>query len=181
MDMEKKKLDDLTKIKIMLTVEYGVFVAIFAVLGALFLADIIKVAEWKRYAFTYVTLAGAVWIITDFIWTTFSKKRREKNCYLDKILVLPVGLVLICFDIYAITQGCAETLPYRYFIGGNLSFLALVYAFEAIYHWFKPIPAVIEAALEAKRERDEAELGVSPEEPAKEEPKEEKAEENEEK
>lgn len=166
--MEKKKLDDLTKIKIMLTVEYAVFVVVFAVLGVLFLLDIIHVAEWKRYAFTYVTLAGAIWIITDFIWTLASKNRRAKNCLLDKILVLPVGLVLLAFDIYAITQGCAETLPYRYFIGGNLCFLALVYCFEAIYHWYKPIPAVIEAALEGKKEEEAEAAKTNPPSPTEE-------------
>lgn len=168
--MEKKKMDDLTKVKLILTIEYLIFVAVFAVLGILFLTDVIHVAEWKRYAFTYVTLAGALWIITDFTWTTVSKTRRAKNCYLDKILILPVGLVLLGFDIYAITQGCAETLPYRYFIGGNLSFVAAVYLFEAIYHWYKPIPAVIEAALADQKEREAKALGIDPVEETKEEP-----------
>ena len=163
MGMEKKKLDDLTKIKIMLLVEYLIFVAVFAVLGTLFLTGVIQVAEWKRYVFTYVTLAGGVWIITDFFWTTFSRIRRAKNCLLDKILLLPVGLALVSYDIYAITQGCAETLPYRYVIGINLLIIAVIYLFQAIFHWFKPIPAVIEAALEARKQEEQAPVSISPE------------------
>ena len=153
--MEKKKLEPLTKVKIMLAVEYAIFVVVFAVLGVLFLTEVIKVAEWKRYLFTYVTLAGTTWILVDFFWTLFSPKRRQKQCLLDKIMMAPVGFVLLPFDIYAITQGCAETLPYRFFIGGNLCYFAAVYAFLAIYHWFHPIPAVIEAALEEEKSRNE--------------------------
>ena len=156
--MAKKKLDNLTKVKLMFLAEYGIFVLVFAVLGILFLLDVIKVAEWKRYVFTYVTLAGGAWILIDFIWTLASPKRRAKNCLLDKILVLPVSFVLLGFDIYAITQGCAETLPYRWFIGADLCYIALVYAFEMAYHWFKPIPQVLEAVEEMDaQEKEEAE------------------------
>ena len=95
MHMQKKKLDPVTKVKLILAVEYLIFVLLFLVLGILFLLDVIKVADWKRYAFTYVTLAGGAWIITDFFWTTFSKNRRAKNCLLDKCLMLPVGLGLV--------------------------------------------------------------------------------------
>lgn len=150
MDMEKKKLDPLTKVKIMLAVEYAIFVVLFAVLGILFLTEIIKVQEWKRYAFTYVTLAGGLWLITDFFWTTFSPKRRAANCLLDKILMLPVGIALLCWDIYAIVNGCAETLPYALAIGINFCYIAAVYLFQTVYHWFHPIPAVIAAAMEGK-------------------------------
>ena len=154
MHMEKKKLDPVTKVKLILSIEYAIFVLLFLVLGLLFLLDVIKVADWKRYAFTYVTLAGGAWIITDFFWTAFSPARKAKNCFLDKCLMLPVGLALVGFDIYAITQGCAETLPYRYVIGINFCVIAAIYAFETIYHWFKPIPAVIEAALEDDKKEE---------------------------
>ena len=155
MHMEKKKLDPVTKVKLILAIEYAIFVILFLTLGLLFLLDVIKVADWKRYAFTYVTLAGGAWIVADFFWTTFSPRRRAKNCLLDKALMFPVGLALVVFDIYAITQGCAETLPYRFVIGINFCVIAAIYLFETIYHWFKPIPAVIEAALEDQKEKNE--------------------------
>ena len=151
MHMEKKRLDPLMKVKLMLTIEYLVFVLVFAVLGILFLTNVIKVMEWKRYAFTYVTLFGGIWICIDFFWTTFSKVRRAKNCLLDKIIMFPVGVALLVWDIYAIINGCAETLPYAYVIGADLCYIAAAFTFQAIYHWFRPIPAVIEAALEEEK------------------------------
>lgn len=157
MHMEKKKLDPVTKVKLILSIEYIIFVLLFLVLGILFLLEVIKVADWKRYVFTYVTLAAGIWLTVDFFWTTFSPKRRAKNCLLDKILMLPLGLALIGFDIYAITQGCAETLPYRYVIGIDFCVIAAIFAFETIYHWFKPIPAVIEAALEDEKKEEASE------------------------
>jgi len=166
--MEKKRLKPITKIKLMLLIEYLVFVVIFAVIGVLFLTDVIKVAEWKRYAFTYITLAGGVWIIVDFFWTMLSPKHRINNSRIDKILLLPAGLTLVVFDIYAIAQGCAETLPYRYFIGGDLCYLSAVYLFEAIFHWFHPIQGVVDAALEAREEEQEK---LKKEKEEKEEPK----------
>lgn len=158
MHMEKKKLDPLTKVKIMLAVEYGIFTLLFLILGILFLTKVIAVAEWKRYVFTYVTLVGGAWVLTDFFWTLFSPKRRAKNCMLDKALMLPVGPALLVFDIYAITQGCAETLPYYLVIGINFCYIGAVYAFQTVYHWFKPIPAVIEAALDEDKEAKPEEI-----------------------
>ncbi len=157
--MEKQPMEPLKKVKLMLLVEYLLFAAIFLVLGILFLVDVIKVAEWKRYAFTYVTLAGGLWIVVDFFWCVFSPKRRAKNSMVDKWIVLPVGLALLAFDIYAITQGCAETLPYRWFIGADLAYLGVAYIFESIYHWFFPIPAVIEAALADEEKKKSEEIG----------------------
>ena len=157
MHMEKKKLDPVTKVKLILSIEYIIFILLFLVLGILFLLEVIKVADWKRYAFTYVTLAAGIWLTVDFFWTTFSPKRRAKNCLLDKALMLPLGLALIGFDIYAITQGCAETLPYRYVIGIDFCVLAAIFTFETIYHWFKPIPAVIQAALEDEKKEKASE------------------------
>ena len=156
--MEKQPMDPLKKVKLMLLIEYLLFALIFATLGILFLTDVIKVAEWKRYVFTYVTLVGGLWIVFDFFWCVFSPAHRAKNSMVDKWILMPVGFCLLAFDIYAITQGCAETLPYRWFIGGDLCYLAAAYAFQSVYHWYRPIPAVIEAALadEEKKKSDEA-------------------------
>ena len=153
--MEKKKLEPITKVKLLLSIEYAVFVLLFVALGVLFLTGVIGVADWKRYAFTYVTMAGSVWIIADFIWCLASPKRRAKNSMVDKSLLLPVGLFLLVFDIYAAINGCAETLPYRYVIGINFCVLGAIYCFETIYHWFHPIPGVIEAALEEEQKKNE--------------------------
>ncbi|MCR5348717.1 MAG: hypothetical protein K6E59_03835 [Bacilli bacterium] len=158
--MGKKKLSPLGRVKLMLAVEYGIFVLVFLALGVLFLTGVIAVAEWKRYVFTYVTLVGGLWLIADFVWTLASKKRRLRQSFLDKCLLLPVGLSLVGFDIYAITQGCADTLPYRYVIGVNFCVLAGIYLFQTIFHYFFPIPAAFEAVAEL--EAEEAKKAAEP-------------------
>lgn len=149
--MEKQKMPIEKKLKLVYCGELALFAVVFMVLGILFVAGVITPADWKRYAFTYVTLAGCTWIVVDFIWALASKKRRAKSCILDKALVLPVAPVIISFDIYCIINGCAETLPYRYFIGINLIYLSCVYLFEAIYHYYKPTVQMLNIIEETKK------------------------------
>ena len=150
-------MNPVKKVKLLFLIEYLLIAALFIVLGTLFLAEVIKVAEWKRYAFTYVTLFGGAWIIIDFFWCMFSTSRRTKISMIDKWLLLPVGVALLSFDIYAIINGCAEALPYRWVIGIDLVYLGVVYVFQAIYHWYRPIPALLEAALADEERKKEEE------------------------
>ena len=149
-------MNSVKKVKLLFLIEYLLIAALFIVLGTLFLTDVIKVAEWKRYVFTYVTLFGGAWLVIDFFWCMFSKSRRVKISMVDKWIIMPVGVVLIVFDIYAIINGCAETLPYRWVIGADLAYIGAAYLFQAIYHWYRPIPALLDAALaDEQRKKDE--------------------------
>ena len=180
----KKKRDALTKSKMLYSGELGLFSILFAVLGILFLTGTISVADWKRWAFAIVTLAGGVWLIIDFIWTLVSKKRRAKNCLLDKAMVAPMALCVLAFDILAFAFGWVNAsgegastaiLAFRLAIGIALCYYAAVYVFQAISHRYKPLPLVIEAALEAEEEeKKQAEAQeASGEQPVTEEKKEE--------
>lgn len=160
----KNKMDELKKAKLMYTVELAVFAVLFAILGILFLTDVIKVYDWKRWAFAIVTLVGGIWLIIDLFWTIFSPKRRTKNCLLDKIMVAPMATAIVVFDIVAFAMGWVNAtgdaaekpvLFFRLSIGIALCYYALVYAFQAIYHWNKPVPAIIEAANEEKAEKED--------------------------
>ena len=72
----------------------------------------------------------------------FSKKRRKKNSLLDKVLVLPSGTFLIGYDLYVlITQDDGII---SYVMGGVFIYLAAVYLFEGIYHWFVTHPYLLE-------------------------------------
>ena len=159
------------KVKITYSVELGIFGALFAVLGALILSGVISVADWKRIAFSYVTLVGGSWLIIDFIWMMVSKKRRAKNSLFDKIIVLPVAITVIIFDIIVFSKGLVHipdgqaTSPvFRYFIGADLLYLALAYILQIIYHLYHPLPSLIRAvdealdeeAREAMKEAEEA-------------------------
>ena len=127
--------------------ELLVFAIVFGVLGILFLLSVIGVSDWKRYAFTYVTLIGGLWPIADFFWTLFSKKHRAANSLVDKVLALPAPFVTIPFDIWMLIQGIpnVDVNVYRYLIGSIFCYFALVYLFECVYHYFVPIPGLLEA------------------------------------
>ena len=162
MPMEKKKMPVEKKLKLIYCGELGLFAIIFAVLGSLFVAGVITPADWKRYVFTYLTLAGSIWLVIDFFWALLSPKRRKKVCLLDKALVLPVAPVLITFDIICIINLCSETMPYRYFIGFDLLYLAIVYCFQAIYHYFHPTKQMEDIIQEALKEEQEKENPAEP-------------------
>jgi len=166
----KKPMDPLKKMKLIYLLELLIFVALFIVLGILILLKVILIADWKRLVFSYLTLIGGAWIVTDFIWTLASPKRRAKNSMFDKALVLPAALFLIGFDIYAFSQGLVHipegqetNIIFNYVLGANLLYLALVYTAEAIYHWFRPLPLLLES-LEEEQRKEEAQEAV-PEEP----------------
>lgn len=159
---EKKKLDELTKCKLFYSGELIIIAIIAIVLGALFLASIIKVADWKKWLFTLLTLVGGLWAIYEFVWTLKSEKKRKRSCLLDKILLLPNGVFLIGLDIYALVRLAQDKAwtgdrGFNYFaavIGGALIYLGAVYIFEGIYHWFKIHPLVYEM-MEEDKEKEE--------------------------
>lgn len=177
---QKKKMTDFEKARLIYTLELAFFTVVFVVLGVLFIVGIIPVADWKRIAFTYLTLAGGTWLTIDFIWALLSKKRRAKVSMIDKILIFPVGLALVGFDIYALVIGIvhsneiSETFirVYQLVIGIDMLYLASVYTFEAIYHWFKPVPALLADVFNS--DQQEAASDDTVEEPAKEETTDEK-------
>ena len=72
--------------------------------------------------------------------------------------------MLIAFAIYCIINGCNESLPYRYFIGGDMIYLAGVFLFQAIYHFYKPTPQMIAIIESATQEEEEDEADESEEE-----------------
>jgi uncharacterized membrane protein HdeD (DUF308 family) len=144
MKKEKKKLDELTQAKLIYSIELGVFALIFLVLGILLITHIIGMSDRRITIFTYVTLVGGFIGIGDFVWVLLSKKRRKKNSLLDKALVLPLAIFLIVIDILTLATGRKEELYYCYVLGSVFSYIAIIYTFEAIYHWFKPIPMILE-------------------------------------
>lgn len=155
---KKKKMNDLTKCKLIYSGELLFFALLAITLGVLFVIAIIKVSDWKKWLFTIITLGGGIWAITDFVWTLKSEKKRKKNCLLDKIILLPNAAALIGLDIYALVNLIKDNswtgnngVPFfQYVIGGALIYVGVVFLFEAIYHWFVIHPLVIEAAEEEK-------------------------------
>ena len=133
------------------------------VLGILKLTGVLSSNNFVKSAiFNIVTLLGATWIITDFIWGTFSKRRRGRICYLDKMLHLPLGIYLITFDILSLINwnkdtyfGILQNDWFKYGVSLALLYIAVDYTFEGIYHHFKPTPDMLR--LKEEMEKEEAE------------------------
>ena len=149
----KKKMDYVTKAKLIYSGELLLFSIVFLVIGILEMTEVIHIKDIVITIFNWVTLFGGTWVIVDFFWVLFSKKRRAKNSILDKACLLPAGIYLITFDLIALIGQVSKTDNYNYYrfgISSLLLYLGCVYIFQGIYHWFKPIPGLVEGILEAE-------------------------------
>ena len=165
-----KKLEPLTKLKLVYLIELLIFVVLFSVLASLLVAKVILVADWKRYLFTYATLIGGVWILIDFVWTLNSPKKRAKSSLVDKGMLVPAAIGLIAFDIYAFAQGLVHipegqttNIIFNYALAIDFYYLAAVYLFESVYHWYRPVPALMEALEVAEGEPEDQPKEENPE------------------
>lgn len=154
------------KAKLLIQGEYLLIGIIFLVVGILKLTGVFPSTSIVRFRiFNFVTILGSAWIITDFLWSTFSKKRRAKIDYIDKLLVLPAGLFIFGFDIYSFVTWNDGIMDWASLaLGCVFCYLALVYIFQAIYHWFRPTKALLAAiaqdeqtALERAAQKEEEE------------------------
>ena len=159
MSIEKKN-------KLIYSGELLLFAVVFLVIGILELLRVINLSERFQLIFKIITLVGATWITTDFIWTLCSQKRRDNYGLLDKIMLLPLALYLYSFDI----AGFVTTRPYEYYQVGvpiALFYLSCVYAFQGIYHYFNPVPllmkAIEEEIAEKEKEKNQATEKSEPE------------------
>ncbi len=163
MDIEQEVERAIKKMKIIFLVEFLIFVVVFIVLGILEILHIIGNKEVMHTVFNWVTIFGGTWMLVDFFWTLFSKKRRLKNSVLDKALIVPAGIYLITFDIMCFCKLSFIDTAFRQLMIGILFFyFAAVYLFQAIYHWFVPLPALansrkdFEEQIRAEMEKEQA-------------------------
>ena len=139
------------KTKVIYLVELLVFVVLFAVLATLELLGVIGNKEVMHTIFNWVTIFGGTWMIVDFLWVLISKKRRAKNSLLDKALLVPAGIYLITFDIMCFCKLSFIDIPFRRtIIAALFYYFAAIYLFQAIYHWFFPIPSLVKAIEDTK-------------------------------
>lgn len=156
----KKKMDTLTKMKLIFSGELIVIAIAFFVIGILEITKVIRINNTIITIFTWVTLFGGLWMIIDFLWVLLSNKRRAKNSLLDKTLLLPLGLCLIFFDLIALVGNIDKDLHYdyyRFFISSVLLYIAVAYTIEGIYHWFRPLPTILMELEQAKKLEQEEE------------------------
>ena len=155
--MEKQ----IRKIKLIYSGELLLIAVVFLVIGLLELLKVITIKDWVQLVFKIVTLAGAAWLIIDFLWTLLSPKKRAKNSLMDKVMMLPLAAYLLAFDIY----GFVSPRPYEYYQIGipiALFYIACAYIFQAIFHYKHPVPMVVEMINEASQEvQDDKEREVA--------------------
>ena len=155
----KQKMDIETKAKLIYSIELGVFALIFLVLAILKFTGVIGTNATRLTIFNWITLFGGSWIVADFLWALFDKKRQKRIAILDKCIHLPAGIYLITFDLYClIAKPTIDSLICRYGVPIVLAYLGLCYAFEAIYHFKYPVPGLLDAVeekpLEEQKEQD---------------------------
>jgi len=139
-------MDPVKKVKLIYSGELFLFALVFLAIGLLVLFRVIPLTSTRRAIFTWVTIFGGAIGIGDFLWALISKKRRRKVALIDKILVLPAGVLAIVMDVIAFAQGI-DNRPYEHYqwtMGSVFCYLGLVYLFLGFYHYRRPIPGLIE-------------------------------------
>lgn len=153
---EKKKMDPIKKIKLIYSGELILFSVIFLVLGILLVTQVICPSEWVRMVFNFLTIAGGIWMIVKLFWVIFSPAKRAKTSLFDTILMVPLGIGLIIFDIYCFviwgTSGFPAAPTHCIAMGTAFIYIAAVYLAQAIYHYHHPIPGL----LDEEEKKDEA-------------------------
>ena len=152
------------KTKLIYSGELMLFAILFLVLATLEILNVIGKRPIMLNIFNFVTAAGGTWMIVDFFWVLFSKKRRAKNSLLDKAMLIPLGIYLITFDIIcfvqmkALWQDDSFNRFRRLMMGIAFYYIGGIYLFQSIYHYFVPVPSLVQAIEEAyKAEQEEQE------------------------
>ena len=144
----KKKLDALTKAKLIYSGELIIIALVFLVIAILKITKVIPTNETRHLVINWITLFGGLWVITDFIWALASKKRRPKISLLDKCLHLPAGLYMVTFDLYCIISQTKDENILRFGFPIAILYLCACYIFEGFYHFYHPVPGILAAVTE---------------------------------
>ena len=149
--MEKKKLDDLTKVKLIYSGELIVIAIVAIVIGTLQLTQVLTVKELFRNIFNWVTIFGSPLLIITSVYSIISPKRRKKISIFDKITLFPLAVYIIVIDIICFSNyGTLDQSFYQTYIPIAILSLAVIYMAQGIYHWFRPLPSLL-AELEQER------------------------------
>lgn len=155
-------MDPIKKVKLIYSGELILFSIVFLVLGILLAVQVIKPSEWVRKVFNFITIAGGIWMIAKLFWVLLSPKKRAKTSLFDTVLMVPLGVALIAFDIYCFviwgTSGFPAVATHCLGMGIAFIYIAAVYLAQGIYHYHHPIPGLFEDEEENKDEAIEGEF-----------------------
>ena len=151
-------MDETKKMIIVYTVELSVFAIAFLTLAILEFTRVLNISETHLRIINWVSIFLAPVGIIDFIWFWFSPIRRKKNSLLDKLLLLPLSIYIIVFDIICFMKYAEPQLELaQIMIPIALSYVTFVYALEAIYHYKHPVPMLL---MEIEKEKQEQQAEV---------------------
>lgn len=151
-----KKLDKETKYKLIYSGELALFAVLFAVFSVLKFTGVMGYNATRALVFNIITLAGGTWGIIDFTWAVCSKKRQQRISLLDKFLLLPLSLFIITYDLICFIAK-PEPIFYSMSIGAAFAYVAVVYCFQAVYHFYHPIPGLLEDDEEEEKSENSQE------------------------
>lgn len=146
-----KKIDPEKKMKLIYSGELLLFAVLFLVFGILRITQLMPYKETRRIVFNWITIFGAWWGIIDIVWALASKKRRARVSLLDKLLVLPLSIFIITFDFICFLGEKQQDMFYILCIGIAFLYIAAIYLFQGIYHYYKPIPGLLDDDEEEKK------------------------------
>jgi hypothetical protein len=153
---ERKPLEPLKQAKLIYSGELMLFALAFIVLGILRLVGVISPSGTMRDIFLWITLVGGFLVIGNFIWTLVSPKHRKTITILDASLTLPVALFFIVMNIYQLISGKVDQGIYNIYMGIIFVYFGCDYLFQSIYHYYKPVQALLDAVeLDAKMQEEE--------------------------
>lgn len=139
-----KKLDKETKFKLVYSGELLFFAVLFLVFSILKFTKVMGYNPSRTLVFNWITIFGGAWGIADFIWAVCSKKRQQRISMIDKVTVLPLSLFIITYDLICFIAKPENSNFYIYMIGGAFAYISVIYIFQAIYHFYHPIPGLLE-------------------------------------
>lgn len=145
----KKKMDLFTKAKLVYSCELGIFAIVFIVLAILKATGVMGTNATRLTVFNWITLFGGTWLMIDFVWAISDKKRQKRIALIDKCIHLPAGIYLVTFDLFCLISKPDINGPIcKYGVPIVFMYLGLCYAFEAIYHFYRPVPTLLDAISE---------------------------------
>ena len=151
----KQKMDDITKAKLIYSIELGVFSVAFLVIAILQFVRVITFGETHLRIINWITIFGASFTLLDFVWFLKSPIRRKKNSMLDKCLIFPLAVYVLVFDIICFANYEPAQLDLAQLMIPIASCYASgVYCIEAIYHWFHPVPLLLEEIEKEKNKEN---------------------------
>lgn len=158
----KAKMDEFKKAKLIYTIELLVFAVAFLVVAILQYVRIIRFNDTHLRVINWITIFGSAIGILDFIWFLSSPVRKKKNSMLDKCLLVPLMIYIMVFDIICFINNDNPQLELaQIMIPVALSYVTLIYSFEAIYHWYHPVPMLYEA-IEEDKEKENPQEEIKP-------------------